>query len=87
MSFLDVFRPTPAKTLLEKQREHALGVARRTLPEFRREDVARGLYGYVTHEGGLYRVVRGVVADPKFSPATAFYVGADGSPVFLEPSR
>lgn len=40
-----------------------------------------------TRTAERYRVCRGEVMDAAHSPVTAWFIGTDGGPVFLEPSR
>ena len=39
-----------------------------------------------TRDGRRFGLVRGLI-DAQFTPATAYYIEQDGSPVFLEPRR
>lgn len=56
------------------------------LVEIPRGDLAFGRFGILenTRTGDLYRARRGEIEDLDYSPAVAYYVGADGLPVLLE---
>jgi hypothetical protein len=85
MNLLSPFRPTPTDDLAAQRRRRALDIARRTLPEFKYEDLAFGPFGAVEHKGHTFKVVRGLVDEIDSSSAIAFYVTAEGHAVYLEP--
>ena len=84
MNLLDGFRPTPRDDLAAQRSRRALEVAKSSLPEFSADELTSGRFGLVLHHGDQYRIVRGVVDEPKFSSAVAFFVNADGDAVYLE---
>lgn len=83
MSLRDVFQP-PAGTLSEQRRARALDAARKSLPEFRRDDLTFGKFGVIEHDGQTYKIVRGLVDEIVSSSAVAFYVTKEGYAVYLE---
>jgi len=87
VNVLDIFRPTPRDDLAAQRQRRALAIARTCLLELSRESLTFGRFGTVEHDGMTYFIVRGIVDEPKHSPAAAFYVNPAGTVVYLEPIR
>ena len=75
-----LFSPTPTNDLAAKRQQRALTHARTCLAEFDRERLVFGRFGTVEHQGETFRIVRGIVDEPRDSNATAFYVGQSRNP-------
>lgn len=81
-------------TLLAGERERLEDARRRRLidearaaglTEIRADELTARRFGVVEHpDGRRYKVVAGVVTDPRFSPAIAFYLAETGAVVWLE---
>jgi len=68
----------------QRQLRHAM---RSGLPELERSRLRFGKRVVEDERTGpFYSVCRGVVEEAEFSPAAAFYVSAQGDPVYLEPA-
>jgi hypothetical protein len=88
MNVLNMFRPTPRDDLAAQRQRRAAALARTCLLELDRDRLTFGRFGTVEHDGTTYAICRGIVDDPKHSPAAAFYVNpATGGVVYLEPIR
>ena len=87
MNVLNVFRASPRDDLARQRQRRALAIARTCLLELDRDRLTFGRFVTVQHDGDTYAICRGVVDEPKHSPAVAFYISAAGNVVYLEPLR
>ena len=56
------------------------------LPEFARSTLTFAKFGRIEHEDGtFYTAYRGELDDPKYADLAAYFIAADGSPVYLAP--
>lgn len=82
---MSIFTRQPEPTRQDLRRAQRLRVAS-TLEEINRADLQFGRFDMVlnTRTGGNYKIIRGEVADAKFTPAVAYYHDSAGDVVFLE---